>query len=229
MAIVRDTQTGQASSGDVTSLTYSHTCTGSNLILWVGTAQNVDNGTDHITGVTYNSVAMSAKGNTNSNGGSHRSKLWVLLGPATGANNIVITSNNTTGITGLAVSYTGVKQSQTIPEGSLNNNTGTSITSSVTTVVNNSAVIMLASNNVGVSHTAGTNANVVLGTIGPADTFHRGNTILESSPLAVSPAGSFSMTGNISPSASNATIMSYFEPDAVAAANRRRAFPLWLN
>lgn len=55
MAIAFDATTTSSLGSAVTSITFSHTCTGSNRILFVCTANN---GGANVTGVTYNGVAM---------------------------------------------------------------------------------------------------------------------------------------------------------------------------
>ncbi len=108
MAIAYDNST-KASQSSGTSNTFAHTCTGSDLVLIVGTIGRVS--ADTITGVTYNSVAMT-KITAFSGGGEGRwITLWYLANPSTGANNVVATwSASQDFIHCGAVSYTGCKQ-----------------------------------------------------------------------------------------------------------------------
>lgn len=105
MAIALDTSLDL---GSVTanSLTKAYTCTGSNLVLFVGVLGDVT--TDNITGVTYNTVAMTLVDKYHLFAGADR---WFycfrLLNPATGSNNIVISSSSSLFIDGVAASYTG--------------------------------------------------------------------------------------------------------------------------
>jgi hypothetical protein len=93
-----------------TSLTASHTCSGSNRILWLSVVG--DNVNDYITGATYDGVAMDLV-QKRAPGDSNNAWLYqfVLTAPATGANNVVITGSSSGIITAVAVSYTGAAQS----------------------------------------------------------------------------------------------------------------------
>lgn len=108
-----------------TSLTWSHTCSGTNRILWVGLLDQSGGGASLITGVTYNGVAMTRVGTVLAD---RWTTLWVLANPATGANNVVATASSSTVIGGASVSYTGAKQTAQ-PDSS---NTGTSATAALT-------------------------------------------------------------------------------------------------
>lgn len=108
MAIALDLASTISAQAATTSLTFAHTCTGSDRILFVYAGNIV--ASPNITGVTYNGVAMTEVGHaaTQSNEFTY---LWVLVAPATGANNVVITANASSKIAGGAISYTGAKQS----------------------------------------------------------------------------------------------------------------------
>lgn len=97
--------------GGATSLTFSHTCTGDNRLLLVGFLTN--NSTDVITGVTYNSVAMTRL-KEQDHGDGYRNYVYGLIAPATGANNVVISASSSSVIYAVSASYTGVSQS-TLP------------------------------------------------------------------------------------------------------------------
>ena len=91
------------------NISWSHTCTGSNLILWVAVTEETS---DDITGVTYNSVALTALTKSGTVTGAGFSQLWYLINPATGANTVQVNRTGTTGrLTGCSASYTGAKQS----------------------------------------------------------------------------------------------------------------------
>lgn len=144
MAIARDASTDWGST-TATSLTFSHTCTGSNLVLFVGVRG--DGSSDTITGVTYNGVAMTKI--IGHNDWSNRwTYLWYLIAPATGAHNVVITSSSSVLINGNASSYTGCKQSW-VPDASAKNNaSSTTITTSVTTIADNCRTVLIGTTNV---------------------------------------------------------------------------------
>ncbi len=90
------------------SLTYSHTCTGSNLYLvvafFIGGGQTC-------TGVTYNGVAMTQL-ETATASNSKKPYMFGLANPATGANNIVISASGSTLIYATSVSYSGCSGTQ---------------------------------------------------------------------------------------------------------------------
>lgn len=108
MAIAYDTFTsGNYRGAGLSPNTYSHTCTGSDRILFVQTYS----GGSNVTGVTYNGVAMTQLVSV----GGDKYKIWYLLGPATGSNTVSITyTSNDCG--SCSASYTGVDQGQT-PQG----------------------------------------------------------------------------------------------------------------
>ncbi len=111
MAIALDTSTYGSFVGSGTSLTWSHTCTGSDLVLFVGVIAN--DTTDLVTGVTYNGVAMTLVGKENATTDRWTS-LYVLAGPATGTHSVVVSTSSACYITGLSTSYTGGHQTTPI-------------------------------------------------------------------------------------------------------------------
>jgi len=103
MAIASDaTSTGVNSS---TSLTVSHTCTGSDRVLEVSCWTNAGD----TTGVTYNGVSMTAV-YLNQDVGGVRCSTFTLVNPASGTNNIVLSRSGTNFNVLAAKSYTGVDQ-----------------------------------------------------------------------------------------------------------------------
>lgn len=107
MAIAYDTSTAGGNNGGGTSHTYAHTCTGSDLILFVAVATNQSD--DLISGVTYNSVAMTLVDKQQGTSTNY-SYLYYLLNPATGEHNVVISATGTCTIYSDSASYTGAKQ-----------------------------------------------------------------------------------------------------------------------
>lgn len=108
-----------ASSAQTTNsatLSWSHTCTGSNLVLFVGAASS-DATAGNTTGVTYNAVAMTEKWDgTGPNASFHQSG-HILVAPTTGAHTIQITiSTADSEFGGVAQSWTNINQS--VPTGS---------------------------------------------------------------------------------------------------------------
>jgi len=172
MAIAFDAFTAGALVNPGSSVTISHTCTGSNRILFVGAIVR----TNSISGVTYNSVAMTQIGSpvTNVN---DKISLWYLIAPATGSNNVVITQTGSSVINGCAISYTGAKQSgqpdayTDTAQASAANQDGT-----VTTVADNSWAVMYAYDATTGSSSAGTGTTLRGTSTGGANTqFYDGN------------------------------------------------------
>ena len=178
--------------GGGSTATWTHTCTGTDRVLFVATFNN-DNGT-YPTGVTYNGVAMTLVDQQVNDVSSFYQSLWVIINPASGANSVVVTWASGAGINNcIASSYTGADQT-TQPD-SFNRGSATSATSitvSTTTVTDNAWLVgHLRSSNVTISN--GTNGTIrnfgnSLGSQGFAD-----------SAGALTPAGSKSMTLNMSP------------------------------
>lgn len=111
MAIAFDAWTN-GGAASATSLTFSHTTTGSNRYLVVVVRSEV--GGDSVTGVTYAGTSMTraiAKAWFPNN--NNWVYLYYLPNPASGANNVVISSSDTNQKTGGASSYTGAVQSGT--------------------------------------------------------------------------------------------------------------------
>lgn len=131
MAIAYDSISG--TDVTATSATVSHTCTGSNLILFAFVS--VDGGAT-VSTVTYNGVSMSLV-NTQTNGGEIQA-LYYLAGPATGAHNIVFTPSGSANLQIRGISYTGASQTG-IPDASLAqaNASSTSLSHTLTSIADN--------------------------------------------------------------------------------------------
>lgn len=146
MAIAFDATSGANGAGSPN--TFAHTCTGSNLILFV--AVRAEGGTGACTGVTYNSVALTKIGETNVD---ENNSLWYLINPATGANNIAVSYTGAYG-QAAAASYTGAKQSGVPDASGTNTGTGTSLAKAVTTVLDNCWVVASGQDNNGAGVTS---------------------------------------------------------------------------
>ncbi|HEX8524521.1 MAG TPA: choice-of-anchor C family protein [Tepidisphaeraceae bacterium] len=102
-----------ASSGSATaatSLTISHTTSGSNRLMLVSVATDPHGAS--ASSVTYNGVALAHVGAVEQTGSHSRVELWALTAPALGNHNVVITMNATTyrGLVGGVMTFTGVDQ-----------------------------------------------------------------------------------------------------------------------
>jgi hypothetical protein len=113
-------------SGTATSITFSYTNNGN--ILFVGTADQIAS-SSLITGVTYATVAMTEIGTGAQAPSDRYTRLWFLVGPATGANNVVVSASSSTFLEAKAASYTGALQTG-VPDAT-NKATGTSTSASV--------------------------------------------------------------------------------------------------
>ncbi len=179
MSLAYDASAKAEGTGSAT-LTFAHTCTGTNLCLIVGA---YDDTGDQITGVTYNGVAMTFVRKVEFGNYTKYLSVYYLLGPATGANNVIITRSTSTGyIGGIASSYTDARQSSQ-PDASNATNypaaSQTAITTSVTTVGDNSWIVAFGSvdgdtdptgNGVTIRQSSMTNTGLALGDTAAAKT-----------------------------------------------------------
>lgn len=200
MAIAYDT--GVNSSIAVsTSHTYSHTCTGTDRILFVASWTRGA----ICTGVTYGGVALTSTGTrVYEAGGDDYFELWYLINPASGANNVVFSRSASGVVGGSSVSYSGAKQSgQPDAYYGAFQSAGTTHTGTVTTVADNCWAVMLCrARDTGVS-TAGSGTTRRTNTNGHIQLFD-GN-----SPKT--PAGSYSLNASTS-SEPAVIIMASFAP-----------------
>jgi hypothetical protein len=112
VAVAFDLATGSGGNGTGTSRTFSHTCTGSNLCLYVGVNYSSDPGASR--SATYGGVAMTKIAELYT-GGGYNAVLYRLVAPASGANDVVVSQTNAVGGSFVAASFTGVHQ--TTPDG----------------------------------------------------------------------------------------------------------------
>jgi hypothetical protein len=93
-----------ANASSTSSLSWSHTCSGSNRVLIVGVVVNAS--TDLVAGVTFNGAALTACGAAVVNG-SVATKQYYLANPDAGAHNVVISLSTPANVGGVATSFTG--------------------------------------------------------------------------------------------------------------------------
>lgn len=189
MAIGYDAGTG-FNSGATSSSThsYNHTvASGATLLVVV-----VNNGANRtISGVTYNSVAMT-KQLDNTNSSYFRSSIWTLANPASGTNAVAITLSGTAICASAASSWTGTATVTPVGvTGSYNDGTGVvTPTVTVTTTQNNSVLvdgILVNHNSTGITKEA---AQTLIYTVyNTTDGWNVG-----SSYKATTTAGSYSMS-----------------------------------
>lgn len=213
MAIARDATS--SGSTTATSLTVSHTNTGSNLILVASLITSASSAGDIVTGVTYNGVAMTRQSTIVLGGNVARLYMYYLLAPATGANDIVISTSVSTLIQSHNVSYTGVLQSG-FPDASSETNTAsaTSLANTLTTIADNAIHLVyfrVGDNTVGY---AVSNATFVVGIAG-------GEGVWESNPLLITPAASHTMTQSTNGAQAMASLGISIAPATSAGAVKR--------
>ncbi len=126
MAIVFDAATPRTNTNPAPgSESWSHTATGSNLLLLVAVALNSTS--DLVTGVTYNGVALTRLAMAVASGGTRRVYLYALVAPVAGTHTVVVSYSSTPNhFAAAAVTYSGVDQ--TTPRGTPVTNTGTGFT-----------------------------------------------------------------------------------------------------
>ena len=184
MAIAFDS--ASSAGAGTTSITVSHTCTGSNLVLFAGVKiYNGANPGDKLSTVTYNGVSMTQLTKIAQNSGTEF-YLYGLLSPSTGANNLIATPvSSVTEIDIFGISYTGVLQSG-LPDAINSANSPTSPnTISVTTVKDNCWLVGYFCSDNGSAVAAGT------GTTQRANITYAGMSC--DSNGAKTPAGSYSL------------------------------------
>lgn len=142
MAIALDSSSKNGTTwGSGTSLSWSHTCSGTDRVLLV--MSYVYNGTAaSATSITYNGVALTKADGVASTLESNNQyvELWYLVAPATGANTITINySASVSNSSGDAISFTGVDQSNPIDShaASATASTVTSYSQATTVVASN--------------------------------------------------------------------------------------------
>lgn len=111
MALTFDTAVSDAVNGS-TSNTWSHSCTGSNRVLFVFVGQR---GTDTVSGVTYAGDAMTSLGAVSNADSLVGVSLWRLIAPDTGANDVIVSWPGAKNAVCVSMSFAGAHQ--TDPDG----------------------------------------------------------------------------------------------------------------
>jgi len=140
---ILDLATTNTSSADRITVTFSHTCTGSNLglLVYVGHADADVRAADT---VTYNGVSMTSEVAKTKTfvGGEVVVECFSLIAPASGANDVVVTwDTDVIASWVVAISYTNTNQTDLV--GATGNNSGdnNSPSVSVTTTIDNSMIV----------------------------------------------------------------------------------------
>lgn len=161
MAIAFDAKTAPSTTTGTTH-TFSHTCTGSDRVLYVF-GHDRATGATQVTGVTYAGAAMTKvtelDGTATTN--DRAITMWRLIAPATGANNVVVTSSVSNNLRFASASYTGVDQ--TTPENGIDTSVGTAVTTistDITTTIENCWMIQFSKDQNGRTYTNSTGDNI---------------------------------------------------------------------
>ncbi len=135
--------------------TWSHTCTGSNLVLIVSIAIWNNGGTAQgMSAVVYGIQSMTFVPNSGASNGNWYTEQWYLIAPATGANNIVATQIGATdAIKTSSISITGADQTTPIDTNGTNTGTAGTVSQSITLAATNEFMIDI------VSHASANNAS----------------------------------------------------------------------
>lgn len=193
MALIAFDAVSGGNTGGATSLTYSHTCTGSDRYLWV--VVNTGNVGVTVTGVTYAGVAMTLQ--YQNNPGLQNMALYKMANPASGANNVVCSFSGSAAAASSSGSWTGAGQTgnpeAVLASGALSNTDPFS--TSVTTIGDNSwALLFVAVNNSSAaSITAGTSTTKRRADTNVANSI---STAIFDSNAPVTPPGSRTLQSN---------------------------------
>lgn len=184
-----DSSSIAATSGAQTSLTWSHTNNGN--ILFVSIASGVNPSGDVITGLTYNSVAMTQVGKAAVQTNTYE-YLYILENAPTGTHNIVASASTSTGMNASAASYFNAAISGQPDGSSSNTGSGTSLTGTVTTTKDNDWLVLAGYSNNGSTSYSSSNG-VVRATASSAPTGLGGFATIVDSNGAKTPPGSYNI------------------------------------
>jgi hypothetical protein len=205
---------GGNNGGSTNSLTYNFSIGGvSNRLLVVGVVGDLVGGNDDITSVTYagNAMTLLAKKVSGCAAQDRMAYFYYQLNPTTGSNNVVISSTASHYLISGAGEWDGVLQSGQ-PDAQITNcaaGAASSLTTSVTTITDNSWPILFAAGGFQDVPSAGT------GDVMRASDVALAEWGLFDSNGQVHPAGAYSMTTTTSPSSNNIIhIIGVFKPDA---------------
>jgi hypothetical protein len=186
------------------SLTYAHTCTGNDRILFVG--YHSDTASDLVTGITYGGVSMTKIGSSVQVPGDRYIGLYYLLTPNTGSNNVIITASGSGSLRSKAISYTGAAQSgQPDASGTNTASSATSLSKSITTIADNCWTIFYTKSGGSGTYSAGSGTTLI-------NSSDAGGHIVAHSNGVVTPPGSTSLTINNTGAMNWAGIIASFSP-----------------
>ena len=110
MAVAFDARSEGSSASAGTSLTVSHTCTGSDRALYVAISHMAGDIDITAATATYNSVSMATLFHDAVTHGSRQTHVFRLVAPATGTNDVVVSWTGDSRVAAVCASFTGVDQ-----------------------------------------------------------------------------------------------------------------------
>lgn len=123
------------------SLTFAHTCSGDDRMLFVTIETNLDEAPDKVATITYAGVNMTL-GQKIALDTDHEVYLYYLIAPSVGTHNVFIsTSDTVTVMRGISASYTGAKQEAPTGFSATGPVTDTNIETAISVSVNQSWVV----------------------------------------------------------------------------------------
>lgn len=210
MAIAFDSTSNCTSSTGGSPNTWTHTCSGTDRILYVVAMCPPDSGPFTGVSVTYAGTPMTEIGHvsvSNSTSDWYIST-WYLINPATGANTVSLSSSNS--LAGTSISYTGCRQSG-VPEGTAvsTNSGGSTVTTQTftSTVVDTNSWQILGVRAMTTGWTAGTGTTLRATSLNGYFQVYDSNGPLSSGSKSLIMNGSSAKVGGV---------ISSFAPTAVA-------------
>lgn len=214
MAIAYDNATNGGST-TATSLTFSHVSSGTNPFILVTILGRVG-ATSNITGVTYNSAALTKLDGAQLSPGDRYLEVWYGYGFTVGTANVVISASTSDFISANTVTYNGVNQGALDATGTNFKTTGTPNTNTITAIASGAWHIMGGGNASGIP-TAGTNSTL--------RSTANGNLAMFDSNGTVTGSHSLGMTG-MNSSFGSGTIGATIAPPSVASNTNSGFFAL---
>lgn len=142
MAIVHDADASSFTNGFNAvpgTIAFNHTCTGSNLILWLAVQIFQDvSGVGSVVSATYNGVAMTKYVDHLATGTTMYTALYYLIGPSTGTNSLSVLFTGAVDDIGMqSSSYTGVDQTTGVDASGTGEGFGTTATATFSSMADN--------------------------------------------------------------------------------------------
>ncbi len=188
MAIAFDNATDGGTFGFSATATFNHTCTGSDLMLFVSFANlNISGSPGSTATCTYNGVSMTLEAVSAQAPGSfvQAEFLFSLKNPDTGSNQVVATvtdAGSSFGTSAMAASYTGV---DVVTAVQADEDSGTTYSNEVTPTVSGSWTFLAVKNPTGEVMSASTGSTTVISNANGMGIFDSGGTVATGSPYVM--------------------------------------------